>query len=292
VDENSVPSGERRVGLLPLGKFSRSASGGTDTKSAPFLRLGAVAAGGGLLRSARKDGRAASSNSNNTRHRRAGFTLVEVIVVLVILAILAAIAIPALTGYIDKAQWRSVVMQCKTQMTAVQTMITDQTVRNGGVTTHAAIAYGSTNDYFAKIYDNVNGISPGDGYVYSTFTIAGKEEYEHLTGDRASFVDVAGSGFLDDLSKPFEYPVAYTDPNGAIRVYNYNVYRYGGHSSATPWNLLSVIYIQNIDSEDPVTQGFLEWFYAESTGVAVAPGALVNGWNVVFINPGTIEKLL
>jgi type IV pilus assembly protein PilA len=34
--------------------------------------------------------------------RRAGFTLVEVIVVLVILAILAAIAIPALTGYIDK----------------------------------------------------------------------------------------------------------------------------------------------------------------------------------------------
>jgi prepilin-type N-terminal cleavage/methylation domain-containing protein len=36
--------------------------------------------------------------------RRKGFTLVEVIVVLVILAILAAIAIPALTGYIDKAE--------------------------------------------------------------------------------------------------------------------------------------------------------------------------------------------
>ncbi|MDR2163380.1 MAG: prepilin-type N-terminal cleavage/methylation domain-containing protein [Clostridiales Family XIII bacterium] len=38
------------------------------------------------------------------RRGRAGFTLVEVIVVLVILAILAAIAIPALTGYIDKAE--------------------------------------------------------------------------------------------------------------------------------------------------------------------------------------------
>ena len=34
---------------------------------------------------------------------RKGFTLVELIVVLVILAILAALLIPALTGYIDKA---------------------------------------------------------------------------------------------------------------------------------------------------------------------------------------------
>ena len=32
-----------------------------------------------------------------------GFTLVELIVVLVILAILAALLVPALTGYIDKA---------------------------------------------------------------------------------------------------------------------------------------------------------------------------------------------
>ena len=35
-----------------------------------------------------------------------GFTLVELIVVLVILAILAALLIPALTGYIDKANRR------------------------------------------------------------------------------------------------------------------------------------------------------------------------------------------
>ncbi|MBR4056996.1 MAG: prepilin-type N-terminal cleavage/methylation domain-containing protein [Oscillospiraceae bacterium] len=37
------------------------------------------------------------------RSRRAGFTLVELIVVIVILAILAAVAIPTYTGYIRKA---------------------------------------------------------------------------------------------------------------------------------------------------------------------------------------------
>lgn len=41
------------------------------------------------------------------KNSKRGFTLVELIVVLVILAILAALLIPALTGYIDKAQKES-----------------------------------------------------------------------------------------------------------------------------------------------------------------------------------------
>lgn len=40
-------------------------------------------------------------------NRRKGFTLVELIVVLVILAILIALLVPALTGYIDKANLRA-----------------------------------------------------------------------------------------------------------------------------------------------------------------------------------------
>lgn len=50
-----------------------------------------------------------------------GFTLVELIVVLVILVILAALLIPALTGYIDKANQEKVVAETRMIVMAVQT---------------------------------------------------------------------------------------------------------------------------------------------------------------------------
>ncbi|MEG1538238.1 MAG: prepilin-type N-terminal cleavage/methylation domain-containing protein [Clostridiales bacterium] len=54
-----------------------------------------------------------------------GFTLVEVIVVLVILAILAAVLIPTLTGYIDKANERVVVSECRSAVMAAQTLASE-----------------------------------------------------------------------------------------------------------------------------------------------------------------------
>lgn len=53
-------------------------------------------------------------------NQKRGVTLVELIVVLVILAVLAALLVPSLTGYIDKAVEKRVMLQARSLMTAAQ----------------------------------------------------------------------------------------------------------------------------------------------------------------------------
>lgn len=55
-----------------------------------------------------------------------GFTLVELIVVLVILAILIAIGIFAFTGYIDKANEKKAITECRQCVVAAQTMASEK----------------------------------------------------------------------------------------------------------------------------------------------------------------------
>jgi Tfp pilus assembly protein PilE len=78
---------------------------------------------------------------------------VEVIVVLVILAILAAIAIPALTGYIAKAQDKKWEMKAKDAAVAVRAVL-DEAYADGTMMagTSAAITYMSKgrDDWFRK----------------------------------------------------------------------------------------------------------------------------------------------
>ena len=57
---------------------------------------------------------------------KAGFTLVELIVVLVILAILAAMLVPALTGYIDKANKQKVTATTRQVVMAAQTHLSEK----------------------------------------------------------------------------------------------------------------------------------------------------------------------
>jgi type IV pilus assembly protein PilA len=130
-----------------------------------------------------------------TARRRAGFTLVEVIVVLVILAILAAIAIPALTGYIDKAKWRSFESEVHTARTAFQTLIIEEISENGGSIvlydhTNASTTDDNPNGHFSRVRDMT---PPGETdpankiYDFYTASTATLEEYKQLTGSTAKF---------------------------------------------------------------------------------------------------------
>ena len=62
----------------------------------------------------------------NRKNSKKGFTLVEVIVVLVILAILAAIMIPAMTGWIDEARNKRVLVEARSALLAAQTLASEE----------------------------------------------------------------------------------------------------------------------------------------------------------------------
>jgi prepilin-type N-terminal cleavage/methylation domain-containing protein len=110
------------------------------------------------------------AEGEGARRKRAGFTLVEVIVVLVILAILAAIAIPALTGYIDKANTSQIKAKARSAAVAMQTILSEayadpQTKAPGDVYVggkkigEVATAYSSISNFPSDAYALLNATS-------------------------------------------------------------------------------------------------------------------------------------
>ena len=69
------------------------------------------------------------------KNKKKGFTLVELIVVLAILAILAAMLVPALTGYIDKANEKKIIAEARQALVAAQTLGSEAYAKNGKLNT-------------------------------------------------------------------------------------------------------------------------------------------------------------
>lgn len=92
-----------------------------------------------------------------------GFTLVELIVVLVILAILAALLIPALTGYIDKANKEKVVSEARMVLMAAQTEISED-YGNGKITVTAEGVATTSNNAISDEVSKLAEAKPGWSY--------------------------------------------------------------------------------------------------------------------------------
>ena len=128
-----------------------------------------------------------------------GFTLVELIVVLVILAILAALLVPALTGYIDRANEQKIVAQTRQAVMAAQTIASEQYAKEVSVLEKVRVLEMGTkigaNDadtYGKAIADlgevnesNIKSVKAEDGVVKTlTYSLGGKTcTYKSDTGD-------------------------------------------------------------------------------------------------------------
>jgi Tfp pilus assembly protein PilE len=188
---------------------------------------------------------------------------VELIVVIVILAILAAIAIPALTGYIEKAKWQEVELRAKTQLTAVQTMLNERYAKYGGFGGHLtelAAEFGGAAD--------VSSVVGVDTYSFTFNTAQFRSEYENLTGDTYSFRSHSNH----------QRAFAWADPSGAVQYYGYrDNYFFVPDTAASPY--LKVWYFNDIDS--PFAAYFATGELKFSTLQAAKDFGLKSGFNIV-----------
>ena len=113
-------------------------------------------------------------NIERLKKSKKGFTLVEIIVVLVIIAILAAIAIPAMTGWIDKANARAILAEARTVLLAAQTLVSESYGVDGNATASAADVeeladVGGTVSAITLTDNKVTGITYDDGKYTATY---------------------------------------------------------------------------------------------------------------------------
>ena len=149
---------------------------------------------------------------------RKGFTLVELIVVLVILAILAALLIPALTGYIDKANKEKVIAECRMAVMAVQTESTTIYGKNGTV---------KPADFTDAEKSTIRGLAEVSGHWTATVDNSGKVEkliYEnaswHVEYNAAVTSTATGSTTATTTAAYYSEPEKVTGTALAVDTYN------------------------------------------------------------------------
>ena len=102
------------------------------------------------------------------KNKKKGFTLVELIVVLAILAILAAMLVPALTGYIDKANEKKILATARQYYVAAQTVVSEAYANGDEIT---GIIVSTSNDWYGSSIQigNDTDETPEDNKYFQSF---------------------------------------------------------------------------------------------------------------------------
>ena len=143
-----------------------------------------------------------------------GFTLVELIVVLVILAILVALLIPALTGYIDKANKQKIIATTRQVMMAAQTETSEAYAKvDGGKFTTLTLS-ADTTPSLNKILElaEVATVSK-DGKTVTYKNGISKVEVTITADGHVDTVTVEQSGFACVYHETVAAGTTYTDGN-------------------------------------------------------------------------------